>query len=246
MTEQTILNDILFIDIETVSSVANYSKLDNRFKDLWAKKMRWQTEKENKTPKELYGKAAIWAEFGKIVCISAGYIIEDKKGNKKFRLKSFYGHKEKGILLNFAKLLNTHFNGKNHLLCAHNGKEFDFPYIARRMLIHGIRLPAILDLSGKKSWEVKHIDTLEMWKFGDYKHYTSLDLLAALFNIPSPKEQIDGSMVNHIYWEENNLEKIAEYCQRDVITICKLYMKFKLLPYADNLIVDIVKASVSS
>jgi len=246
MNEQANLKYILFIDIETVSSAPEYNKLDERFKDLWAKKMRWQIEKENKTAEQLYEKAAIWAEFGKIVCISAGYVVEEKNEKKIFRLKSFYGHNEKNILLSFAELLNTHFNTNRHLLCAHNGKEFDFPYIARRMLIHGIKLPVVLDLSGKKSWEIKHIDTLEMWKFGDYKHYTSLDLLAALFNIPSPKEQIDGSQVNSVYWQENNLEKIAEYCQRDVITICKLYMKFKLISDIDNLTVDIAKPSVNN
>ncbi len=218
--------NILFLDIETAAITHEYSELDERFKYLWAKKTRWLAEKENKSPEELYEKAAIWAEFGKIVCISVGFIIKHNN-QQHLRIKSFYGHNEKHLLENFAFLLNNHFHKDKHLLCAHNGKEFDFPYIARRMLINELKLPKILSTSGKKPWEIKHIDTLELWKFGDYKHYTSLDLLAALFNIPSPKDDIDGSMVNKIYWEENDLNKIAAYCQKDVITITKLFLKFR-------------------
>ena len=197
------IENILFLDVETVACVQDFNDLDDRFKDLWAKKIRYHIEKEKKTPEELFEKAAIWAEFGKIVCISVGYIIL-KNRERTFRIKSFYGHNEKNLLENFAFLLNNHFNKEKHLLCAHNGKEFDFPYIARRMLVNRVKLPRLLDISGKKPWEVKHIDTLELWKFGDYKHYTSLDLLAAIFNIPSPKTQIDGSMVSKIYWEQGD------------------------------------------
>lgn len=226
MLEQLKEEHILFLDIETVAQTKAFNELSERFKHLWTKKMHYLIERDGKNPEDLYEKAAIWAEFGKIVCISAGYIIHKNK-ERVFRLKSYYGHNEKNLLVEFAKLLNTHFNKKHHLLCAHNGKEFDFPYIARRMLVHGIKLPNIIDNAGKKPWEVNHIDTLELWKFGDYKHYTSLDLLAAIFDIPSPKNEIDGSQVNKIYWEENNLEKIATYCQKDVTTLCSLLLKMK-------------------
>ncbi|MFA6400703.1 MAG: 3'-5' exonuclease [Salinivirgaceae bacterium] len=226
MLEKIKEENILFLDIETAAQNQNFSEMDVRFKELWTKKMRWYIEKEGKTAEELYEKAAIWAEFGKIICISIGSIVI-KDEERIFRIKSFYGHNEKNLLENFAFLLNNHFNKDRHLLCAHNGKEFDFPYIARRMLINEIKIPKILDNSGKKPWEVNHIDTMELWKFGDVKHFTSLDLLAAIFNIPSPKSQIDGSKVNQIYWEEGDLSKIAGYCQKDVITIGKVLLKLK-------------------
>jgi hypothetical protein len=245
MLEKIKNENILFLDIETASQMQHYKNLDDRMKTLWSKKMHWQMEKEDKTAEELFEKAGIWAEFGKIVCISAGYII-NTGGNKTFRIKSFFGHNEKQLLENFAFLLTNHFNKERHHLCAHNGKEFDFPYIARRMLINGIKLPKILSTSGKKPWEVKHIDTLELWKFGDYKHYTSLDLLTAIFNIPSPKTQIDGSMVNKIYWEENDLPKIAGYCQKDVIAICKLLMKLKQDSIIEDTHIEVAKPSISN
>ena len=239
------IENVLFLDIETVACVQNFNDLDDRFKDLWAKKIRYHIEKENKSAEELFEKAAIWAEFGKIVCISVGYIIS-KNRERTFRIKSFYGHNEKHLLENFAFLLNNHFNKDKHLLCAHNGKEFDFPYIARRMLVNRVKLPRLLDMSGKKPWEVKHIDTLELWKFGDYKHYTSLDLLAAIFNIPSPKNQIDGSMVSRIYWEQSDLPKIAEYCQKDVITICNLLLKLKGEDLVEDTHIEIVNPSLTN
>jgi len=245
MLDKIKIENILFLDVETVAQTQDFSSLDDRFKELWTKKMHWQIERDKKTAEELYEKAAIWAEFGKIVCISAGYIIV-KNGVKTFRIKSFYGHNEKQLLENFAFLINSHFNKDKHLLCAHNGKEFDFPYIARRMLINDIKLPKALNISGKKPWEIKHIDTLELWKFGDYKHYTSLDLLAALFNIPSPKTQIDGSLVNKIYWEEGDLPKIAAYCQKDVITICKLLMKLNGDYHIDDLHIEIANPSLTN
>ncbi len=245
MLDKIKIENILFIDIETVAQVQEFKGLDERYKELWAKKMHWRIEKDNKTADELYDKAAIWAEFGKIVCISAGYIVI-KNGERTLRLKSFYGHNEKHLLENFAFLINTHFNKDRHLLCGHNGKEFDFPYIARRMLINDIKLPKALNLSGKKPWEVKHLDTLELWKFGDYKHYTSLDLLAAIFNIPSPKSQIDGSMVNKIYWEQGDLPKIADYCQKDVITLCKLLLKMKGDASIDEIHIEITSPSLTN
>jgi len=245
MLDKIKVENVLFLDIETVAQTQNYKDLNERFKELWSKKMHWRIEKDDKNAEELYEKAAIWAEFGKIVCISAGYIILNS-GKRTLRLKSFYGHNEKHLLENFALLLNTHFNKDKHLLCAHNGKEFDFPYIARRMLINEVKLPKMLNLAGKKPWEVSHIDTLELWKFGDYKHYTSLDLLAAIFNIPSPKTQIDGSMVSKIYWEEDDIPKIADYCQKDVIALCQLLLKMKGDHAIDDLHIEVTNPSLTN
>tara|TARA_B100001115_G_scaffold183407_1_gene182165 strand:- start:372 stop:914 length:543 start_codon:yes stop_codon:yes gene_type:complete len=165
------------------------------------------------------------AEFAKAVCVSVGYIFE-QNGENHFRLKSFYGDNEKDLLSNFADLLNEKFNTTNHYLCAHNGKEFDYPFLCRRMLINGVKLPKILDLSGKKPWEVRHLDTMELWKFGEYKHFTSIKLLAALFDIPTPKDDIDGSQVARFYWQEKDLERIKNYCQKDTLTVAQLLLKF--------------------
>jgi len=222
MLKEIKLQDILFLDIETVPQVPSFNDLDETFKHLWEKKSKQlQRNKPDANPNELYSSAGIYAEFGKIVCISCGFT----NGNE-FRIKSFHGDDEKIMLQEFADLLNNHYDNSYKLLCAHNGKEFDFPYIARRMLVNGISLPNILDFAGKKPWEIRHLDTLELWKFGDYKHYTSLELLSALFSIPTPKDDIDGSMVGHVYWVDNDLNRIVIYCQKDVITIAQLLRKY--------------------
>ncbi len=220
------LDDVLFLDIETVPAYADFDQQPDRFKTLWEKKAELLRRNEPEaTPDELYKRAGIYAEFGKIVCISCGFT----NGNE-FRIKSYYGDDEKILLQEFADLLNRHYSTNRHLLCAHNGKEFDFPYIARRMLINSLELPGILNLAGKKPWEVRHLDTMELWKFGDYKHYTSLDLLAAVFEIPTPKDDIDGSMVGQVYWEEKDLDRIVKYCQKDVLTIAQLLQRYLGLP----------------
>ena len=171
-------------------------------------------------------KAGIMAEFAKVVCISVGYLFKEK-GENHFRIKSFYGDEEKELLSDFILLLNKEFNTKSHLLCAHNGKEFDFPFLARRILVNGLKLPKLLDIAGKKPWEVNHLDTMELWRFGDYKHYTSIKLLSALFNIPTPKDDIDGSQVARVYYEEKDLERIKTYCQKDTLTVAQLLLKYK-------------------
>jgi len=191
-------------------------------KALWNKKATGLLKDETDTPETLYGRAGIYAEFGKIICISVAYLRNDK-----IRIKSFYGDNEKELLTDFASLLQKHFNGEHHRLCAHNGKEFDFPYICRRMLIQGISLPAILNVSGKKPWETTFLDTMDLWRFGDYKHYTSLELLATLFDIDSPKDDIDGSQVNECYWQDQALERIKTYCEKDVITVVKIYLAYQ-------------------
>lgn len=214
----------MFIDIETVPEYEDFTALDEVTQELWAQKSRYQ-RKEEAEPAEFYQNAGIWAEFGKIVCISAGYFIR-KGQTRNFRVTSFYGDEVK-ILKEFRNLLTEHFGSSGQLLCAHNGKEFDFPYIARRMIINGISLPGKLDLFGKKPWEVPHLDTMELWKFGDYKHYTSLKLLAHVLGIPSPKEDMDGSMVREVYYKEKNLDRIITYCELDVVTLAQVFLRLR-------------------
>jgi 3'-5' exonuclease len=220
------LENILFLDIETVPQHATYEEVPEPFRKLWDEKAaRLKPVTENESPEDLYRRAGIYAEFGKIVCISAGYLT-----GTQFRVKSFYSDDEKELLIEFSDMLNRHFNTLQHLLCAHNGKEFDFPYIARRMLINRLPLPEILNLQGKKPWEVQHLDTMDLWRFGDYKSYTSLSLLTAVFGIPTPKDDIDGSQVYEIYWKENDLERIAIYCQKDTLAVAQLLLSYLGMP----------------
>ena len=218
------LDHILFLDIETVPAHEDYSALQPEMQELWEQKTAYQ-RKEEISPEDFYEKAGIWAEFGYIVCISVGY-FHMKRGKRQFRVTSFQGD-EKSLLLQFKDLLASHFNQPNHLLCAHNGKEFDFPYIARRMIINRIPLPSKLNLFGKKPWEVPHLDTMELWKFGDFKHYTSLKLLARILGLPSPKEDMDGSMVRETYYKEKDIGRIVAYCEMDVITLAQVFLRFK-------------------
>lgn len=215
---------ILFIDIETVSQYADYDDLDEQTKTLWDHKatvlMQHDAHKDFGSPKELYSRAGIYAEFGKVVCISVGFIRKDK-----LYIKSYCSNDEKDILNQFSALVKGHFNNKENHLCGHNVKEFDIPYLCRRMLINGIEIPQVMNLMGKKSWESPHIDTLEMWKFGDYKHYTPLNLLTNVFGIPSPKDDINGSDVGSVYWNEKNLTRIATYCEKDTTTVAQLFLK---------------------
>jgi 3'-5' exonuclease len=224
------LTDILFLDIETVSCNENYKDLNERLKLLWNKKVQLLKMEELSDPEEFFfNRAGIYAEFGKIITIAVGFLY---KAEEEFHLKvkAFSSENEKELLLEFKDLLENRFKNKDLYLCAHNGKEFDFPYICRRLICNNISLPDILDISGKKPWEVKHLDTLEMWKFGDRKNYTSLELLAALFDIESSKDGIDGSMVNQVYYQEKNLNKIAEYCKADVVVTANLFLRMKCLP----------------
>lgn len=213
------LEKVLFLDIETVPMAASYDKLTGQFRKLWDHKAGFLARSPDDTPEKLFAKAGIYAEFGKIICISVGYMY-----NREFRIKSFFGDDEHELLKEFAGLLNRYYNNRDQLLCAHNGKEFDFPYIARRMLIHGIPLPHIINIAGKKPWEIAHLDTMELWKFGDFKSYTSLELLSAVFGIPTPKDDIDGSQVASVYYEENDLDRIVQYCQRDTLTVAQLML----------------------
>lgn len=223
------LKEILFLDIETVAITENFSQLDERLKVQWARKASFFKREETVSEADLFHqRAGIYAEFGKIVTVAVGMFTENENGEMGLRTKYFTSHDESQLLNEFKQLLEK--LGPNTKLCAHNGKEFDFPYLSRRMLINGISLPDVLNLSGKKSWEIPHLDTMELWKFGDYKHYTSLDLLAAIFNIPTSKGVMDGSQVNEVYYKERDLAKISIYCVGDVIAIAQLYLRMKSLP----------------
>lgn len=223
MLEDINLKNVLVLDIETVPQYSSYDELNEKWQKLWTKKMSSYV-KDDVTAADVYERAGIYSEFGKIICITAGlYTFDENKNEYSFRLKSFYGDDEKDLLIEFSELLDSN----NYILCGHNSKEFDFPYISRRCLINGIQIPASLDNAGKKPWEVKHLDTMDLWKFGDYKSYTSLNLLAAVFGINSPKDDIDGSQVWRVYWIDKDLERIKTYCQKDVVTVAQLLLKFK-------------------
>ncbi|HZW62624.1 MAG TPA: 3'-5' exonuclease [Flavobacteriaceae bacterium] len=218
------LENILFLDIETVPERQHFNDLDRVKQDLWDAKSKYQRDDQT-TAEAFYSHAGIWAEFGKIICISVGYFTF-QGGSRMFRVTSFYGD-EVRLLKDFKNLLLSHFSEAKHLLCAHNGKEFDFPYIARRMIIHNIALPYKLNLFGKKPWEVPHLDTLELWKFGDFKTYTSLKLLTHVLGIPSPKDDIDGSEVYRVYYEENDIDRIITYCEKDTVAVAQILLRLR-------------------
>lgn len=216
--------NIFFIDIETVAQVYTYSELSEQGQKLFSQKVRYALENSDKSIDELYTeKAGILSEFNKIVCISVCVItIADNQAN--FHTTSFYGNDENDLLNRFAVMLSKSDKSYTHL-CAHNGKEFDFPVLCRRLLVNNIDIPPILDIRNKKPWEINYIDTLDYWKFGDYKHYTSLDLLAYTFNIESPKNDISGADVASVYYEEKDIERIKTYCEKDTITLAKVYLR---------------------
>ena len=223
------LRDILFLDIETVASTQDYQSLDERLKTQWARKALFFKREREQTDEEIFHeRAGIYAEFGKIICIAVGKFIDTESGELGLKTKAYYGDHE-AVLLEEFKTMIEKMDPASLKLCAHNGREFDFPYLCRRLLVNGIGLPAALNIMGKKSWEVPHLDTLDMWKFGDYKHYTSLDLLAAIFHIPTSKNGMDGSQVNTTYHRDNDLQKIKEYCIRDVIVLAQLYLKMRAI-----------------
>lgn len=218
------LENILFLDIETVPLFKDYNQLEAIDQELWEQKTRFQ-RKDEITGEDFYERAGIYAEFGKIICISVGF-FSSNQGERSFRIRSYHGE-EKELLLNFKNLLDRYFYKSRHLLCAHNGKEFDFPYIARRMIVNRISLPSKLDMFGKRPWEVPYLDTLELWRFGDYKNYNSLELMARILEIPSPKDDIKGSEVYRIYYEENDIERIVTYCEKDTVTVAQIVLRLR-------------------
>lgn len=232
MLDNIRVEDILFLDIETVPASSSHELLDTKLQALWNKKSK-QFRTPEQTSEDVYERAGIYSEFGKIICISVGVIKE--KNPFSLRLKSFFGDDEKLLLSDFASMLvKFSKTNKEAILCAHNGKEFDFPYIARRMIINELIIPEILDNAGKKPWEIKLLDTMDLWKFGDYKNYTSLELLTTILGIPTPKDDIDGSMVAGIYYIENDIERIVRYCEKDVLAIVRVMLRFMNLPKIDD------------
>ena len=230
--------NVLFLDIECVSGEPHFEELPEHMQELWEIKARSLNRSEEETgpekAAELYlDRAAIYAEFGKIICISVGFVVRDKDDQRlKLRLKSFAGENEQEVLEEFSHLLEQYFNNPDrHFLCGHNIKEFDIPYICRRLVIQQMPFPKMLDITGKKPWETKHLlDTMELWKFGDKKSFTSLKLLAAVLNFPSPKEDIDGSQVGRVFWEENDVDRIAIYCEKDVLATVQLFLRLRRMP----------------
>lgn len=217
--------NILFLDIETVPQFPDYTLLPEDWRQLWdTKSVSLLKYHEGQTNESLYPRAGIYAEFGKIVCISCG-VLQGSSGQRKIIIKSFSGDDEKELLRQFTEMLSKWSAGETKYLCAHNGKEFDFPYLCRRMIINNLPIPPMLNIAGKKPWEVNHLDTLELWKFGDFKSYTSLNLLAHTLGIPTPKDDIDGSMVWEVYWKEKNLRRIVTYCQKDVVTVAQIFLR---------------------
>ncbi len=221
---------ILFIDIETVAAKSSFDELPLELQEFWIKKAKYIPPREKETsPEDLYSeKAGIYAEFGKIICISVGFLIPDKekKTIDSFRVKSFYGDDEKALLQDFFQSLDKYLNNNTYKICGHNIKEFDIPYICRRSIINGLNLPSLINIAGKKPWEIPHLDTMDLWRFGDYKNYTSLSLLNYILDIPSSKDDIDGSDVGHVYWQDNNLPRIVKYCEKDVLAVAQLILKF--------------------
>ncbi|MBK6634000.1 MAG: ribonuclease H-like domain-containing protein [Chitinophagaceae bacterium] len=235
------IENLLLIDIETVSEYATFNELNKDWKQLWEEKVQ-RNLPEDTTAADFYPqRAGVMAEFAKVICISVGYFKREGK-ELKLRVKSFYGDDEKMLLQDFmAALQKMEINNNKWSFTGHNIKEFDIPFICRRLLINALTIPPFLDFQNMKPWETNMVDTFQYWRFGDYKHYTSLKLLAAALHVPSPKDDIDGSMVGDVYWKENDLERIVTYCQKDVVTTGNIVLRFKNLPLLPEEAVEIVK-----
>ncbi|MGV8137758.1 MAG: ribonuclease H-like domain-containing protein [Mangrovibacterium sp.] len=231
--------DVLYLDIETVPQYPDYGDMPELMQKFWDRKS--DSFRGEEKPEDVYGRAGIYAEFGRIICISAG-VITQKRGERVYRVKSFYDDDERKLISSFNDMLDRFVSYPGRCLCAHNGQEFDYPFIARRTLINGLRLPNILNMAGLKPWEMKEklLDTMQLWKFGDYRSYTSLGLMCAVFNIPTPKEDIDGSQVAGVYYEDHDLERIARYCEKDTLAVANLLLRFRGEPIIETGNVEIV------
>jgi hypothetical protein len=235
MLENVAVENCLFIDIETVPIARSYAELNDLYQMLWKEKFFKKQEENETVDEQFFNNAGIYAEFGKVVCISTGMFRKNPSGEQTIRIRSFAGDDEKKLLSDFAEMLNKHFSDKSkYFFCGHNINEFDIPFLCRRMLVNGIRLPAMMNLSGLKPWEIKNLDTMQLWKFGDYKNYTSLKLLAALFDIPTPKDDISGKDVGRVYWYEHDIRRISAYCQKDVLTVAQLLLRFMGKPLLND------------
>ena len=232
------LEDLLFIDIETVPAVPSYHELEAEMQVFWNKKAQ-QLAKSDADPAAVFERAGLFAEFGQIICVSIGMLRKLSDNRFGIRLKSFAGPDEKVLLEELSEVLNK-LNGKPYCLCGHNIREFDIPYLCRRMLLNDLCIPKLVDCTGLKPWEIPHLDTMQLWRFGDSKSYASLDLLATLFRIPSPKSDISGADVARVFYEDQDLDRISRYCQQDVLTVAQLLLRFKSLPLIEEVDVEIV------
>lgn len=242
MIDKIKIENILFLDVECVPGQPSYDNLDETFQELWALKAKSILRKQTDDPtgeeiEQVYDRAGIYAEFGKIVCISVGFVRRDKASGKlSVRLKSFANDDEAQLLTDFCELLSQHYNNPSaHYICGHNIKEFDIPYICRRLVINQLEFPSLLQIHGRKPWELNYLlDTMVLWKFGDHKNYTSLKLLAAALGFPSPKDDIDGGDVGRVYWEEKDLDRIAHYCEKDVLATVQLFLRYRRMPLIEQ------------
>ncbi|WP_235015939.1 ribonuclease H-like domain-containing protein [Chitinophaga ginsengisegetis] len=229
------------MDIETTPAAPSIEHLSEDMQQLWREKIAKTAPVSGNEDSAYADRAGIYAEFGKIVCISVGFFsLENNR--YQLRLKSFYDDDEAVVLSGFLELINKFYaKYPRFQFAGHNIKEFDIPFICRRSVIHQLSLPQPLQLHGFKPWEIPMLDTLQLWRFGDFKHYISLKLLTAVMGIDTPKDDIDGSMVGKVYWEERDLERIAAYCQKDVLAVAQLLLKFKRLPALTQEDIIIVK-----
>jgi len=223
----TSIHDILFLDIETVPALPDYGLLPDTMKRLWSRKAARIRNTPADSDEHLYNtRAGIYAEFGRVIAIGIGRFETDEDGFPRFNSHVFAQEDEHELLVAFRRHM-VNIDSVNLRLCAHNGKEFDFPYLCRRMIVNGLPLPPALDMSGRKPWEVGHIDTMEYWKFGDHKQFTSLELLAEILGLPACKSGMDGSMVRRVYYEEGDLDRIIRYCASDVRTLAEVYLRLR-------------------
>lgn len=224
-------NHTLFLDLECVPATPTYFDLDEWMQALREKKGKRMVssmgvEDEMSVEDAYEHRSGIFAEFGKIIVISTGIVSKQDDWTFQMRVKSFAGDDERALLVDFFDMLNTYFSKGHHALCGHNIKEFDIPYICRRALVHDLEFPDILDVQGKKPWETNYIDTLELWKFGDRKNFISLDLLCRVLGVQTPKTDLSGEQVARVYRDDKDLPRIVEYCERDVVAVGEVMLKF--------------------
>ncbi len=221
------LKQMVFIDIETIRGKKTYNDViteNPALDDYWQTKHTQIREKEPlsyghiEDSAEMYEKmAALYPEWGQIVCISIGQIKFDEDGNPiKFTTKSFSGLYEKILLEEFNETASKIMSKYPRMQwVGHNIKGFDMPYIIKRSLINGVRVPNVFHLQKQKPWESQLIDTNDVWKFNGWNG-ARLGLLTEILNIPSPKQDMDGKMVSDVFWEDGDLNRISEYCEMDI------------------------------
>jgi len=224
---QQLVKNLLFLDIETVAGYPTLDAVPERLRQQWARKARHLRTDASQTDADLYeGRAGIYAEFGRVIVIGLGFVHPTDEGELALKVRTLTHPDEATLLREFVGIVER-YRPDRLALCAHNGFEFDYPYLCRRMLVNGISLPKALQLSGQPPWKNPHLDTLELWKFGDKKNFTSLELLAALFDIPSSKTDLSGDQVNGVFHRENDLGRIRQYCQEDVVVLAQLFLRYQ-------------------